>query len=382
MLQIEEIRSLDRLASLREEWRALQQTAGARSFFLSPDWFLLCARHLAPNQRMLILCLRRDGRLVGVAPMMSERARLRRLPVTRIRFLENHLTPFADSILAEPEEGMAAILGYFRETRRDWDVLSLSRLREDSPHLKLLDDLLRRNRRTFRTSVVSRTPFLRIERTWEEFYQSKSQKFRKTRRSITNKVERLGPLTVELVSRPEDTQRGLEQWLELSRRSRIRKHGTDLLTPEFERAFFIGLSELAGQAGAMRLWLLKKENELLAAEYHIDDRGVEYGLRSCYDETYSSSSPGAYLDLYIVRHLFENGASIYDMGPGLVEYKRAWTDSLYQCYGVDVFNRSFYAGLLGRLETRWIPAIKSSALRRWIEHRPPASANPQPPGDS
>ncbi len=369
MLQIDEIRTLREFEALRDTWRELQEAAGARSIFLSHEWFLVCAHCLMQGQQLLVLVLRRGGRPVGAVPLLSQRVRLRHLPARQIGFLENPLTPFVDFLLTEPEEGLAAVLGYFRETRTDWDLLSFAKLRQDSPHLELLPRVLDRQRQTFRVVTVSQTPFLRIQQSWEDFYQSKSQKFKKTRRSVANRIERLGPVTVELLRRPAETARGLEQLLEVSQQSWKRQQAVDLLTPEFERKFFIQLTRVASEAGWLRLWLLKKGEEVLAAEYHLDDHGTVYALRAHYDGAYAASSPGAYLDTKIVRHLFENGCALYDMGPGMVDYKLAWTDSVYRCYGVEIYNQKPYSQLLGRLEARWIPALKASPLGRWLEKR-------------
>jgi len=233
MLQIDEIRTLREFEALRDTWRELQEAAGARSIFLSHEWFLVCAHCLMQGQQLLVLVLRRGGRPVGAVPLLSQRVRLRHLPARQIGFLENPLTPFVDFLLTEPEEGLAAVLGYFRETRTDWDLISFAKLRQDSPHLELLPRVLDRQRQTFRVVTVSQTPFLRIQQSWEDFYQSKSQKFKKTRRSVANRIERLGPVTVELLRRPAETARGLEQLLEVSQRSWKRQQATDLLTPEF-----------------------------------------------------------------------------------------------------------------------------------------------------
>jgi CelD/BcsL family acetyltransferase involved in cellulose biosynthesis len=366
MLQVEEIRSLQEFEKVREEWRQLQIATGEPSILLSHPWFEVCATSLPADQQLLVLLLRNDGRLVGAAPLVKQRNHVRRMPVRQIRFLENPLTPFVDFLFVEPLAAFHAILAHFRKTHTDWDVLSLHKLREDSAHFALYRSVLQKEKWTFRESVVGRTPFLRIEQSWEDFYKSKSQKFRKTRRSVTNRVEALGPISIEQVTRQEDAALGLEQMLKVSEKSWTRREGADLLTAEFEKEFFQRLTKVASQAGWLRLWLLKKGNEALAAEYHIEDHGTAYGLRAHYDADFASSSPGAYLDTRIVQQLFQNGHSVYDMGPGMVGYKLAWTDTFYQCQGIDLYNPRFYSQFLGKLETRWIPALKESALWRWI----------------
>jgi len=366
MLQIEEIRNLADFEKLRDEWRDLQKAARADSIFLSHAWFLTCGRCLSAGQRLLILLLRRDGQLVGAAPLLEQGTRVRHLPATQVGFLSNAITPFADFLFLDSDEGLRAVLKHFRERRTNWELLSLSRMREDSPNRVSLERMLSQNQETQRVTVTGRTPYLQIEGSWESFYQSKSPKFRKTRRSVTNKVERLGSVKVECLMRPEEAALGLELMFAVSERSWKRKQGSDLLAHDFEREFFTQLTRVASSEGWLRLWLLKHEGRPIASEYHLVDHGTVYGLRAQYDEEYSSCSPGNYLDLHIVRYLFENGYRRYDMGPGAVDYKLAWTESDYCCYGVELYNHRLYPQIVGRMETSWIPAIKASAFGRWL----------------
>jgi CelD/BcsL family acetyltransferase involved in cellulose biosynthesis len=367
MLLVEEIRSLAEFGRIRGEWQDLQNRAGASSVLLSHGWLEVCAASLAVDQQLLILLVREEGRLVGAAPFVKQKSHIRRMPIREIRFLQTPLTPFIDFLFVNPQTGLRAITAHFRKSHTDWDVLSFQKLREDSPHLAPLRDLLQREKWTRQESTVARTPILHIEKSWEDFYKEKSPKFRKTRRSITNKLERLGTITIEQVTRPEDAERGLEQMLRVSERSWTRKQGADLLSETFEREFFRALTKVASHARYLRIWLLKKNEEVVAAEYHIEDHGTVYGLRAHYDPEYSSSSPGSYLDTRIVQHLFQNGYSVYDMGPGMVGYKLAWTDDFYQCEGISVYNSGPYSQFLARLETRWIPALKRSAVGRWFK---------------
>lgn len=369
MLRVEEIRTLSEFGKLREEWGQLQRAAGSPSLFLSFDWFRVCAQNLRADQQMLILLLRDGTRLVGIAPLMQRRTQVRHFPVNQIEFLANPLSPFADFILIDPTQGLSVILAYLQESRIGWDRLSLDKLHQESPHLQLLCSFLEGGCFTFQKRVVSRTPYLNINQPWEEFYQSQSPKFRKTRRSVANRMRRLGNITVELVTSSENAAWALGQLLALSGRSWKHERGVDYLSPAFEQRLLRDLTQVAGEAGWLRFWLLKKGDQVLAAEFHLDDRGISYGLRTCFDRTYASYSPGTYLDFQIVERLFKDGCVCYDMGPGAADYKLAWTRSAYLRYAVDVYNRKFYPQILGRLQTCWIPAVKASSVGRLIRGR-------------
>jgi len=256
--------------------------------------------------------------------------------------------------------------------------MTFDRIREGSRGLAALKAALGRKNRIAVESEVSRTPYLEIQGTLDEFWRSKSAKFRKTRRSIANRIEKLGGVHVECITGDGRVEAALREFLELSRKSWTRTEGRDLLAEDFERRFLEDLTKLAVEKGWLRLWFLRKDDELIAAEYHLRDGDVEYGLRAHYDPAYAYQSPGTFLDVSVVKRLFADGCRIYDMGPGLVGYKAAWTTTAYACSSLSLFGRGVYAGFLGRLESTWIPAARKSSLGRWLasKKRPAASAEP------
>lgn len=369
MLTIEEIHTREEMERLSAAWMNLQAATSAESIFLSPDWFCTCARHLGPGQQLLVLAVRENKNLVGVVPLLWERTHKHSLPVNRIGFLVNPLTPFVDAILLDPLPAWEAVLQHLAAFSVPWHVLFLDGLREDSRSLGALPIILARRGWMFGRHETGRAPVLRMDSTWKDFFGSKSVKFRKTRRSVTNKVERLGTVQVEHISSADGAAVALEELLEVSSRSWKRRQSADHIAPEFERAFFTDLTETAVRTGRLSIWLLRVNGRVIAGEYHLQDKGTVYGLRAHYDEEYANSSPGSYLDVQIIRHMFETGCVAYDMGPGAAQYKLAWTEDHYRCYGIELFNRGFYAQALGRVSNKWLPALKSSRLGQWAKRR-------------
>ena len=363
---IEELCSLEEFGRAATGWAELQERCGVHSIFSSHSWLMACARHLGPGERLLILLIREKGKLVGAAPLVHRPTRVRRLPATEIGFLGNPLTPSCDFLFECPQTGVEVLIDHLLHKHNDWDLLSLAKLREDSPTIATLRERINRSKNIFTTDITSRTPYLEISGTWEDFWRRKSQKFRKTRRSVANRVERLGPVSVELIEDEQRASMALQEFLYLSQRSWTRQQGTDLLTPEFESGFLRELTRIAIQHGWLRIWLLRLQDKVIAGEFHLNDGKVEYGLRAHYDAAYASSSPGSYLDTQIVERLFLGGCSLYDMGPGVVSYKTAWTEKVYECRTAKLFHRRLYSRLLGRLEGRWIPAVRNSRLGKWL----------------
>jgi len=365
MLVVEEKRSLAEMEEISDEWRLLHSSLDKPSLFLGYDWFRICAKQLEKDQRLLILTVRQGGRLIGIAPLIEKRVRVRHFPVREIGFLMNPVAPFVDFILLDAEPALTAVLQYLLKIHSRWDVLSFVKLR-DYGRVTLLTKLVEPTNCLISVGEVCRTPFLPLASTWEEFYKSKSRKFRMTRRSVANRLQRLGSVSVERVRAKSYALKALEDMLVVSRKGWKRIEGRDPLSVEFERSFFSALTAVAARQGWLNLWLLRLGEDVIAAEYHLNDQGTMYGLRPQYDEAYAAYSPGRYLDYEIVEQLFRDGCTCYDMGPGAADYKLAWTDLAYACYGFQMHQGSSYSKFIYRLEHEYIPAAKGSKLGRWL----------------
>src|SRR5947208_1485155 len=115
----------DALEALEAEWRALYARTRPRNPFTSFDWGLAGLEKTAPQAMPYILSARREGRLVGLAPM-----RLHRNSGFRVlRFLAPACSEFVGFLL-DPEHPAveAALLGELAARRGEWDLLLLRKL--------------------------------------------------------------------------------------------------------------------------------------------------------------------------------------------------------------------------------------------------------------
>jgi hypothetical protein len=57
------------------------------------------------------------------------------------------------------------------------------------------------------------------------------------------------------------------------------------------------------------------------------------------------------------------------MGPGVVGYKRNWTDDTYATLQVEAFSKGLYPQLVAKLNYQLIPTLKQSPLGKWLAER-------------
>lgn len=351
------LRDFDALAPI---WGEVTQAGGQTSPFLHHDWFACCWRTAGPNRPREVWVLEDAAGPMALIPLVRWRARVRGLPVRMLGFLGSPDTPFADFPVAG---GLDDVIGAFLEAlaaRRDWDVLSLPKLPADSPTLEALQAALP-GRLPWRVDEPVHCPYLTIAGSWEEFFRHKTQRFRKTCRNLENRLARSAPVTVEEHREVDPDGPIFEEVMEVSRQSWKGARGVAMATMQGMPRFFRELTQRASANGWLHLWILRLDGRAAATEYQIGDNGSIHALRADFDPALGDLSPGACLNLRIIRTLFERqGIQEYDMGPGANTYKLRWATGTHEMLALEIHAPTPYGRLLHRIETRLIPLA-----RRW-----------------
>ena len=99
--------------------------------------------------------------------------------------------------------------------------------------------------------------------------------------------------------------------------------------------------------GWLRLWVLRVNGRALATEYQVQSNGTLYALRADFDAEAEAVSPGAALNLRIIRSLFERqDVHQYNMGPGANPYKVRLATGSQETHGISVYAPTQYGRML------------------------------------
>jgi CelD/BcsL family acetyltransferase involved in cellulose biosynthesis len=361
-VQIEEIHDFESFLQLQSAWDELCERSGTTSFFLSHAWFRCCWSTAPPDVRPFLLIVRDRGELVGIAPLMVQRTNWRVFPLRVVSLLQNQDTPFTDFVLAREhgDRGLSAILGHLR-TMRGWHLLSLPKIECGSSTDSALQDHLRESRHL--RLPASRSPVLAFDCDWRTFWNRQSQRFKKTVRNIVNRVERLGSVSVDELSRRSSAAECFDVFRAVAARSWKADLAVSVTRNAKIGAFFSALTTVLQASEQLRLWVLRVDGRPVATEYHIRDADTTYALRSDFDERLRDASPGAYLNYQIIRTYFERAVRVYDMGPGDSEYKQRWATSQREFDSFWIFNRTPYPTAVYNVERRAVPLLRHA--RDW-----------------
>ncbi|WP_460594337.1 GNAT family N-acetyltransferase [Geomonas sp. Red276] len=340
-LECEIITEEDRLTRIGAHWETLLAELGERGTpFMTPSWYHCWWGHFAAGARLNVVVVREGETVLAICPFMKRRLFMHGLPVRALSFMENGNSLHNDLLVASRrrEEVLEGLLA-FLEGRGDWDVLQLNNIPVSSPNRDAVARLLekRRLRHQFRPSFAS--PFVEVAGEWEPFLAGRPTKVRKAARRVTSGMNQAGEWEVcEVVGWEEF----LAEWSgvrEVAERSWTHAIGDSLAEP-VNASFFRELARAAAAEGRLSLWLLKLNGATVAFEFHVRGARIEYAMRASYDERFAWLSPGTFLEMEIVKRLFQRGGSIrrLDLGGSFDQYKRRWCDHATSHVCLTVFN--------------------------------------------
>jgi CelD/BcsL family acetyltransferase involved in cellulose biosynthesis len=359
-MQVEKVNDFRHFKSIRREWNTFVQQSEWSSINHKHEWLDCWWEAFGGNAAFRLLLLRKEGRLVGVLPLMLQREWICALPIRVLSFTVNGHTPEAPILLRNPiEESLHYLLASLRDIQNEWDLLRLEKLRTHTFNTNSCKDLMKSLGFHYLCSESLNSPYAKIGNDWDQFYSTRSQKFRKVMRNKLNRMDRDGLLRLEHLSGTDVTDRILEEIFAASKRSwkgRVNKAIPD--DPHVER-FYKKLTAAFSKNGNLDVWLLRRDGKLIAFEYHLRHCGVVYPLRADFDSAYQALSPGSVLEFFIMKSLFED-PTIHGFNScgATYDYLMRWATGVIERIEFRIFNSRRISKELFLLESKILPLAK------------------------
>lgn len=338
----------DEACKWADQWDRLVMEADLPSPFSSFAWQEVWWRHFGQKRQLRLYAFLDKGQLVGVAPLMKDRVRIKLAPVSRLSLVGTGLSDRLDFLSTKKKaKFLGALLEHLTTEDSDWDVLELSEIPAQSSTVGLLRDLAAEHDLPFETRVQSQCPYLELSRqTLTELEDSKPGKsVGRARR----KLARAG-----LVAHHWAHQTGkVDLILETARAVDQRSHKAD-------QGWSLWLD---ADAGVFLAEILEKFAPLGWIEFHfmtLDDTPIAYNLSfalagrvmaytAAFDQSLAKLSPGTYLTALTIARSLELGFSEFDLLRGEEEYKYAWARAQRDQLEIRIFNQTQIGRLYHRM---------------------------------
>ena len=151
---------------------------------------------------------------------------------------------------------------------------------------------------------------------WPTYLEARPGPLRGTIRRRTRAAARDGTITCEIIRTPEGLDAGLAAYEDVYARS--------WKVPEPYPRFNAALLRRAAAMGALRLGVMRRAGQPLAAQYWTVADGTATVLKLAHDDAEKALSPGTVLTAHMVQALLHEGVAMLDFGRGDDPYKRGW----------------------------------------------------------
>lgn len=366
-MDIVEITNDQEFYALRRAWDDLLNQSCKASIFQTWEWNYTYRRHLAPSQRLMLLCVLDSGRLMGIAPLTI--TSIQGLPLRRVRLLGSHASDYLDFICDRAAEGeaLSALFSWLKRNERRWDVLDLEKVPEGSPILEHWPEMRRCFGWRDGLSGYGVCPYLALPESWEEMRARISRKQRSNLDYKERLMAREHSVRIGLLGESE-LEEGLGCLIRLHTR-RWRKDGLPgNFTSERFRKFADEVTWLLSKRGWLRMYGLRLDGVLQSIQYCMAYGGKGFGYIGGWEPDLARYGLGAVLTAHAIRGAVEEGLREFDLLSGDEAYKSQWAQASHTTCRLIVHKdgmRSRLAAAASRAEQR-IGARTKMVLARYL----------------
>jgi len=310
--------------SLDEEWTRLLNQAAVHVPFLHPGylrgwWQTRGGGEWPPEAQLALVTARREGELVGVAPLFWTPRAEGGAALMLLGSVE--ISDYLDVIvrpqdLTEFVRGLLAALPGLDLPA--WSALDLYNLLDDSPSLALLEAEAAAAGYTAQVERLQHSPFIRLPGDWETYLAGIDKKQRHEIRRKMRRLEEAGvPFRWYTADDPDRLAAEVDDFMALMAQD-VDKAG--FLTPAM-RQHLHHTARWALEAGCLHLSFLEIEGHKAAGYFSFDDLNRLWVYNSGMDPAYNAYSPGWVMLGYLLQWANEQWRDVFDFMRGDEGYK-------------------------------------------------------------
>ena len=303
--------TVENLDWLEQYWQARTTELVWEPLFVLPPWLRVWHRNFAPNEKPAIFAVKRDGNVIGIAPLIvsGQTARIIGSP---------NVCDYEDLIIAPGEEAAfsKALLDYLNQA--GIIDLDLGIIRPDS---KIMSSLLPAAQNAGAT-VTLEPDEVTLEKdlppAWEDYLESLDSKQRHELKRKLRRLEEAGKVSYRIITGPADVPSFMDVFVKMFVESRTDKAA--FLTPQMD-AYFRDLAQVMAKAGLLLGGVLEMDGHPAAAVMAFDYNGTIYLYNSGYDRDQAQLSVGVLSKALLIKDSIERGRKKFDFLKGGERYK-------------------------------------------------------------
>lgn len=350
MLRVERVTEVQELIALKDDWDRLVDRSLQPELYVAHDWVSLWCKYFVTKDELCVLLVWDGSCLLGIAPLIRTARSLKGVPVRQLGFMLNSCNVRGNVVLAPDrmKECLAAVLSYLRSIGKEWDLLSLYGMSEQSRVPETLADLLGSGDCTLPWLRISswKNSFIALEEGWEAYLAGKSRHFRKNAKSARRTLDNVGAISFERYVSDEQVRSAFEEFLSIESRSWKVRDGESLSARADSQEFYRHVALRFAERGAWRQWMLRVDGRPVASIFGLIYDGTLYAEKTAYAEMPGHISFGSILFHFAIEDAFTERAAKemdFDMQ---TDFSRRLQTGTRQYHHFEIFSGSLYSRAL------------------------------------
>ncbi len=340
----------EEIDSLASVWNSLLELGGHEStMYLTHDWIATRWRHFGEGQRLNLLLVERDRRVIGIIPLMRNEYRLGPFSLDALESIDVTSRNYVG--LMSPEdlpEVISALLDYLKKNLHGVNlILRLSLVPGESRFLGALKSGLAQLSQdlAFEERFKELAPYLDLPASWDEYFGSLRGKRRgDLGRMLRNLEKEHGAVSFQQCG-ADSLEEGLNRFFELHQERWQAVGITGTFADPRVKEFYKEVAWKFLDRGWLHFYSMNVDGRLVAALYGCIFKRKLYSFTLARDIRYSKYSVGHLHQMHVIKDAIGRNLTEYDFLKGDEPYKFYWTKSVRRYMRVTIIKRGFLSAL-------------------------------------
>ncbi|HZR65963.1 MAG TPA: GNAT family N-acetyltransferase [Terriglobales bacterium] len=327
--------SVQELAAIENEWLQLCERCSSTTPFQRPEWILAWLEVFSPTHIRTIE-VRRDGKVVGLAPLLIYSRREERV----LAFMAGGVSDYLD-LLADPalEHEIVSVILDSVAKLEGWTTFDLTDVSARS--------VLRRTLLSSFATVHDSCSVLTFPGSEKDLLQLLSKRQRANLRNGKSRLERAGGGEVE-VATSESLPSFLDDLFYLHTTRWAHTGESGVLAQENIRAFHRKAAPTLLARGILRMCRLRVSGRTVAAMHTLRQQSTTFCYLQGFDPEFAFLSPGTQLMFSAIIDALQSGMNRFDFLRGEESYKDHWRAVSEPTYRIELSRTALKSVLLAQ----------------------------------
>lgn len=330
--------------NLEQQWDKLVEYSESPSPFITWAWLHSWWKYYSDGRKLQILAIRYRGRLVGIAPFITETKRwLNIIPLRCIKLLGSEFvtSEYQDVIVCRKMAGhvRSTIQRFLSEQwRHRWDVLLLQSLPESSPtfgELKALPNLLH-----IWTLDMITSNYTRLPDSYDEYLAMITPKWRYRVRKKLRHISKSYQLQFVEAKEHDEMNAMLQDFMTIHGEGRRARGKPWSFQSEKFKRFANEACGLLFEKGMVKLYLLKANGQPISGVLSFCAGKKLFVYQQGIHPDYFQWSPGVLAFGYSIESAIASGIREIDFLRGGERYKKHWAKGQRRSKSLCVINKT------------------------------------------